>query len=254
MKPLFELENNPIHGLRVTDVTLDSDEYLAESISDAEALIQHKNNKFKYSETCTINIIEKHTIDSTGNQENTIEIIDINEHCSYLDEFYYQLKEDGYYTIHHAILPLKSCIDNDINEGSTINKDLSVYSTDGQNIYQGDKIISAFQLINVNPEETTISIAFTDQFSIYKLWDCFIKFCKQIFKNINFRCLSDKGLEDFIFKRDLLWMTINIIKYHVDFGQLWEAQRLLQEMNQCGGLCNEQSMSSQSSSGCGCSK
>lgn len=254
MKPFFELKNNSKCGILITDLTQASDEYLSEDAQDLTAIVQHKNNKFKYSETCTINIIEKHTIGSDGEQQDTIAKVNIDDHCSYLDEFHFQLEEDGYYTIHHIILPTKSCIDKDVEDGSTIDKDLTVYSTDGETIYQGKDTITALQLININPEGTTISKSFSDQFSICRLWDCFIKLCKQIFKNINFRCLSDTDLKDPLFRRDLLWMTINIIKYHVDLGQLWEAQRLLQEMNYCGGLCNDQSMSKQSTSRCGCSK
>ena len=49
-------------------------------------------------------------------------------------------------------------------------------------------------------------------------------------------------------------MTINIIKYYVEMTQLLEAQRLLEEVNFCGGMCNGQDVFEQQASGCGCNK
>ena len=63
--------------------------------------------------------------------------------------------------------------------------------------------------------------------------------CKKIFEGINIKCLNNNSdLFEAIYNRDFLWMTINVIKYHTEFGDLLEAQRLLETINSCNGLCN----------------
>ena len=47
-------------------------------------------------------------------------------------------------------------------------------------------------------------------------------------------------------------MTINVIKYYVELGQLMEAQRLLEELIKCGGICNDTQSPGKKS--CGCSR
>lgn len=251
MTPVFKICNNPKCDIVITDYTQDADEYIAEAVPEITARVSHKKNKFKYSETYTINIIEKHTV-----SESTIVSTSISDHCSYLDEEHYHIEDDGYYTIHHIILPSVKCIKEDVQEGSDIEKELTIYCTDGYTIYNWatDTEVDPKVIAEVNTEGTTISRADSDEFSICHLWDCFIKLCKSIYSNISFKCMSRDGLDDVLFRRDFLWMTINVIKYYVELGQLLEAQRLLEEINYCGGLCNDTDMSKQSSSGCGCSK
>jgi hypothetical protein len=35
--------------------------------------------------------------------------------------------------------------------------------------------------------------------------------------------MNKDNIEDLIFRRDFIWMTINVIKYYVEVDQLWEA-------------------------------
>ena len=55
MTPLVKICNTGKCAIVITDLTQDSNEYVTESIPDAEAY--YERNKFKYSETYTINII-----------------------------------------------------------------------------------------------------------------------------------------------------------------------------------------------------
>lgn len=48
-------------------------------------------------------------------------------------------------------------------------------------------------------------------------------------------------------------MTINIIKYLLDFDKYFEAQRILDLINGCGGFCNAIDKL-KGKSDCGCSK
>lgn len=252
MTPLVKICNTGKCAIVITDLTQDSNEYVTESILDAEAY--YERNKFKYSETYTVNIIQKNTVTSE-------EILDTlyTDHSSYLDEVHYQLKQDGFYTIHHLILPSLEWLQRELEkEHSVLEKDLDVYVCDCSNVYRycsGELTqVSSEVLAEINTENTTISRTSIDQFSICYLYDCYVSLCRQIFKRINYRCVNENDLDEIKFKRDFLWMTINIIKYYVELNQLLEAQRLLEEVNFCGGLCNEQGLSKQQGSGCGCNR
>ena len=252
MKPIVKICNTGKCSIVITDLTQDSEEYVTESILDAE--VYYERNKFKYSETCTINIIQRNTATSE-------EILDsiITDHTSYLDEIHYQLQQDGFYTIHHFIIPTVDWLKQELEkEHSILEKNIELYVCDCNTIYRyydGTLTeVSPEVLSEINTENTTISRISIDQFSICYLYDCYISLCKQIFKRINYRCMNKSNLDEIKFKRDFLWMTINIIKYYVELNQLLEAQRLLEEVNFCGGLCNEQKTVKQQSSGCGCNR
>lgn len=252
MKPLVKICNTGKCSIVITDLTQDSEEYVTESILDAEAY--YERNKFKYSETCTINIIQRNTATS----EEILDTI-ITDHTSYLDEAHYQLQRDGFYTIHHFIIPTVDWLEQELKkEHSILEKGIELYVCDCNSVYRycdGTLTeVSPEVLSEINTENTTISRISINQFSICYLYDCYISLCRQIFERINYRCMNKSNLDEIKFKRDFLWMTINIIKYYVELNQLLEAQRLLEEVNFCGGLCNEQGIVKQQSSGCGCNR
>ena len=51
------------------------------------------------------------------------------------------------------------------------------------------------------------------------------------------------------YKRDLVWAALNVIQYMIDSNQLAEAQRLLERINGCNGLCSNEDTGDK---GCGC--
>ena len=57
MTPLVRICNIDKCSILITDITQDSNEYIPEDIVDTE--VYYTKNKFKYSETATINIIQK---------------------------------------------------------------------------------------------------------------------------------------------------------------------------------------------------
>lgn len=250
MTPLVQICNKDKYSIVITDVTQKTDEYIPEDVT--ETSVFYGKNKYKYSDTSTINIIEKIT-------SSTKEIVAtlFTDHSSFLDEVYYEFEKDGYYVIHHFILPNLDWLDSNINNEENEYAE-GTYICDCNKIYKlfNNKIteVSPEVLIRINTEGTNISKAVIDQFSIYFLYNCYINLCQQIFNNINFRCRENSNIDSLIFDRDFIWMTINIIKYHVQSNQYLEAQRLLEEVNYCGGLCNDNGLPKQSSSGCGCNK
>lgn len=249
MNPLVNICEGDKYEIILTDVTQDSDEYISESGTSV-----YKENKFKYSDTNTINIITKVTIDKT----QVLSTI-ITDHSSHLDEAHYKMESDGYYVIHHLILPTLEWLQEELNRShGVLGNDVAVYVCDCDNIYyyyKGElKQKTPEDIIQINTTDTTISKVLIERFSIAYLYDCFISLCKQIFKIANLRCLNKSDFGDLQFKRDFIWMSLNVIKYYTEMGQLLESQRILEEINYCGGLCNEEQLATQSSSGCGCNK
>lgn len=252
MNPTFCLREIKLRKLNIKDTTQEFDQYIPEDITDKDLLINYyNNNRFKYSQTCTINIIKHLPI----NQEDQkiVEVI-ATDHSSYLDEAYYDLESDGRFYISHLILPTKEWLESFLSEGNSLN--LEIYVTDGNSIY----LYSNGEYISQNPEDmitksdegTTISKHNQYYFSICHLYRCYIEHCKKLFDGSVARC-SDKSKVD-TFNRDFLWMTINVLKYYIEFGQLAEAQRILEEVNYCGTFCNDIYNNPQTTSGCGCNK
>lgn len=253
MTPIVKTCNTNNCEIVITDLTQDSDEYIVEDTPQEDLEAYYSINKFKYSETYTVNIFQKNA------SEESMEIIDtiITCHENDLDEVHYNLTPDGYYTIYHLIIPsLDWYLEESKKEESVIKSDMTIYVTDGTKFYkQTDGVLTevdSYLIAQVNTEETTLSRFILEEFSICHLFDCYLSLCKQIFNNISYRCLSKDNIEDLIFKRDFIWMTINVLKYYVETNQFFEAQRLLNEINYCGGICNEPTM--QKKSGCGCSR
>lgn len=252
MIPIIKVCNIGKNNIVITDLTQDSDEYIDEKITDTNQY--YKQNRFKYSETCTINIIQRNKID-----KEEVEATLFTDHISYLDEQYYEIQSDGHYTVYHCILPTVNWLEGQLqNEQNILSEDIDIYVTDGENIYnycEGElKEIEPVILANANTENTTISRVEVDEFMVYQLYNCYISLCKALFNDLAIRCKKSGDYDEITYKRDFLWMTINVLKYLVEFGNFGEAERILEEVNYCGGFCDGSEMRSKSGSGCGCNK
>lgn len=250
MIPLIKICSEDNCNIVITDLTQNTDEYVDEDIQNVE--IYYKQNRFKYSETYTINIIQR-------NKLNSSEILNTyyTEHCSYLDEQHVKIDQDGYYTIYHVILPSIDWLNNELSKDKNItsNSDINIYVTDGSKIYKYNnskltevepKIVS-----EINIENTTISRIESDQFIICKLFQCYINLCKSIFNNTNLKCLNKSNTSELTYNRDFLWMSINVMKYYIEKGYFAEAERVLENIDYCNGFC-QQDITITKKSGCGC--
>lgn len=253
MNPIVKIHNTNTCELVITDLTQDSDEYVAESVEDASAY--YARNKFKYSETCTINVIYK----AGATTEDELQTVMVMDHCSYLDETHFPLPSDGYYKIYHFILPTELWWDRFGEQSGVVeSRDVITCDTETGNLYRRtardpesrDQITIEKLIEQMVLDTNTVSSAMFQQFSICRLYGCYIALCKPVFESINYRCTDKSDLSNTIFKRDFIWMTINVLKYYVEDGMFMEAQRLLEEVNYCGGFCN--GVSVQSKPGCGC--
>lgn len=222
-------------NLRISDLTQQTLEYAPEELDGLELQVYYDNNVFKYTDTYTINIIQYTSTKKT-------ELLDTiySAHDSELDEIYYQIPKDGFYTITHLVLPSIEWLENQL-ELQVIDSSRQVYVTDGNQIYQyvrGKLIAKEPEIFTtINIADTTISGVMQNTFSICRLYECYIHFCKKVLNSPLDKCFN-KIDSDLIFKRDFLWMSINLIKYYTEFEQLEEAQRLLEKINRCGEFCN----------------
>ena len=219
-------------------------------------------NGLKYSETASIYIAQ---LNNSNNP--TILYNQLDSHTNSNGEpIILAPQQGGFITMCHIILPKVNSIDdydpikyieNDEPQEEEINISgiSGGYFTDGKNLYYKDiqgntKTVEVSEIIEVNPEPFGI-IKFTQNFfSVCYLRKCYISLCQKIFNDRGFdRCFNGKVSSQLIYKRDLVWAALNVIQYMVDSNQLAEAQRLLERINGCNGLCSSEDTGE---NGCGC--
>lgn len=139
--PVFTVCNVGNNQIQIKDLSQENDFYLPEDVdSDFDLDIRYKEKVFKYSDTYTINYIQY----TSTKQKDYLTTI-FTSHDSFLDEAYYDIPKDGYYTIFHFILPtvnwLEDIVDRTINGNLGFLQETSytLYVTDGCKIYIVDK-------------------------------------------------------------------------------------------------------------------
>lgn len=154
---------------------------------------------------------------------------------------------DGHYLIYKITIPVDEnmpyfCADRKFFS--------STFTVENGHINHCIKEVELQELIDVNPKVSKIQIEYFNYFSYCNLRKCFIKICQDILNSKTKPCQQDTD-SDLIYKRDLLWAAINVIKYMVEIGRFNEAYRVLQEMISCNGICPQQSSSKRK---CGCGR
>ena len=201
-------------------------------------------NKIIYDKNCNI-IIQDNNYDSNFvfvyvlqlNQTNgTISQIFIRK--SLTDIINFDIKQDGFYTLVTFKVPIGQGFD--------------CYYQDGKFYYLLEEI-SLQELVQLNPNVTGLSVTYDYYFQLCKLKKCFINICYEIFDTqASIKCNNSKLDSNLIYKRDLIWSTLNVIKYMVEIDQFEEAERLLERVTKCNGLCNNMCSDSVNVSNCGC--
>ena len=248
MKLSVKITHPKYNELKVVDETRGTDEYIPE---DEQQLLP-KYDAFKYSRTCTINITR---YNATEEQKVEDTIFTLHEYKD--DEALIPLQYDGYYSLFHLVLPTVTWLEE------VKDLDLSyyqiIYVTDGSKIYKYIKNdsgeyklreVNPQEVVEVNPEKTTISIAEFNVFNTDSLERCYIKASMNVMNSYTGRCA--KVDDTARFNRDFLWMTLNIIKYHLQLGQYAYAQMILENLR-CYNFCSDLGQL-KNKVPCGCSK
>lgn len=229
-------------------VLIDNTEYLSESSGTSKG-------SFKYSDTVSIAVLQHNKT-----SETVIKRPVFQKHTS--SEFILPVDFDGWFTVNYIVLPSEEWFNREKakNDGSALPIYNIVYYSDGNHIYKyiEDKIeeVTLSEILEINPVDTTLSKTSSDYVSICFLQKCYINLCQQIFNQRGFSpCWNKNNIDsELVFKRDLVWMAINVIKYLTEFNQLSEVERIIEQVNGCNGLCKSNSTYQSTGSGCGCSK
>ena len=122
--------------------------------------------------------------------------------------------------------------------------------------YKSGLEVELQEIVEVNPEVSGIEITYDYYFQTCRLKKCFINVCYQIFDSKTFTtCNNLKVDPNIIYKRDLIWSALNVIRYMVEVDQYEEAERLLERILGCNGLCkNYECLESHNNSNCGCNR
>lgn len=196
----------------------------------------------------------------------SLTLVYLNKYQKYPEYTYYSFDNeisidfDGRFTLYYIVLPTKEWVYNNLN---IVNNYSQVYYIHDNKVFQyktnGDIELNDYSILlelAKSPNiEHNISITETEGFSIYYLQECYINLCKQIFSSTRLSSCDKKNNlnEEFSYKRDLVWMGINVIKYMVDGHQLIEAQRIIEILHGCNGICNNFNQTKSEYYGCGCS-
>lgn len=216
--------------------------------------------KFKFSDTVSLDILQLNKL-SKDNKIESIYMNPVYTNHSKISSSTLPVSSDGWFSLIHVVLPSKEWFYKELEkkDGSALGLYNIVYFIDSNTLYKyvNEKIeeVTITEVLEINTINTTISKTSEDFISICFLKKCYINLCSQILNNRGFSsCWSKNKIDnELIFKRDLVWMAINIIKYLTECEQLIEVERLIQVINGCNGLCSSSS-SSQTDNGCGCSK
>lgn len=221
-------------------------------------------NRFKYSDTGAIEVIflERYNeVDSSVNNVKYIEHTDSNKDSGYE----IPVNFDGVFTVYSMILPtLDWFIYNAKNNPSLVELYDTIYVMDydakatykifriptrdsGESIWSEweKKAVDIIEVIERNVEGTTISRECSTYVSICHLLHCYLSLCQAIFEGQGFSgsggngaCFSKSKVDDeLIYRRDMVWMALNTIRYLVEENRLQEAQRIIEQIGGCNGLC-----------------
>lgn len=243
--------------LKINITTSDSCKVIIQDQSEylPESFIGTVKNRFKYSDTVSIDVLQHNKVSETVYRDPTYTTHDKNDFVQI------PVKFDGWFTVNHVVLPSAKWFETERQkaEGSALGLYDIVYFSDGDNIYKyiNNNITQATisEVLEINPTNTTISKTDKDYVSICFLRKCYINLCKQIFNDRGFSSCWNKNTVDseLVYKRDLAWMAINVIKYLTECEQLNEVERIIETLQGCNGLCAPSNVTSKTN-GCGCSK
>lgn len=224
------------------------DEYMYEDEYDVSPSYQ----QYKYSESITLNAVYSVTSDN----KYTLEFTEVIPHDERIDQSDYLCRKDGLFELHHLILPTKKFIDNlykwpDLIDMYSV---IYYYNEDDCLFYKynhnkNDESVSINLILEVNDSESSVLRSCQIAFNICYLEKCIYNISKQTIQNYWGKCIKNPKFSDS--NRDLIWMGIYVIKYLIELEQFNEAQRILETITDCGGLCY--SMSNNYNNECGCS-
>lgn len=212
--------------------------------------------RFKYSDTVSIDLLQHNKSDKYKLQDPVY-----SNHDEEIKNITLPVSFDGWFTVLHIVLPTKEWFDRESTKetGSALSLYEVIYYCNNNKIYKylngTISEVPIAEIVERNEVGTTISKICKNYVSICFLKKCYISLCQQI---LNERCFSECPEDmntdsELVFKRDYVWMALNVVKYLVQFEQLAEAERVLELIGGCNGLCKSE-FRRLPSHRCGCGK
>lgn len=159
----------------------------------------------------------------------------------YSDETVFDFSEDGFYTLLTLEVPINDGKSPYYYEKGHFFKNSWVFGDSWPVSFKDSvKELSLQELIDTDPNISGVKQTYDYYFSVCNLKKCFSKICYDIYeKQVPFTCNSSKLDKNLIYKRDLIWSAMNVIKYLSEMERYEEAERLLERIIGCNGLCQE---------------
>lgn len=159
--------------------------------------------------------------------------------------------QDGWAQLVHLVIPSKKWFDK--QPQNVLDFYEVVYYIDGMDCYkyfQGKiELIEIHDLLERNPAKTTISKHSDNFFIICDLLECYKKLILEASKELGCNpCIDSTKYNDLIYRRDLVGIIIGVIKHLIHCEDYEEAQKLLERIDGCNGLCKNNTKGNN----CGC--
>lgn len=212
-----------------------------------------ETSDFLYNNTVTIDILESTKINTTSM------LYAIDKHDLEYSQNTFDMKQDGLYKVSHIIIPTATWLAHNTVESTEYDY---AYYFDNEVIYKWNNITSVWvafdsideavtELVAVNMNLTlNMLVSYKNTFNLANLNKCFLNVCNEILTK-GIRGCTKSVDQDIIWKRDFIWMSLNVMKYYLDLGKIYEAQRTLENIQYCGGICESITINTNN---CGCNR
>ena len=206
-----------------------------------ESATSFEIKKFKKSQLYMIDVVENTTLN---------EVKFISKYINTLDEeVFIDINFDGWFNVNHIVIPNKEWFDSASESEHRLYP--SLYYSDGETIFKYEDGISSETTVDdilLDEKSSTATCIIKDYFSIYYLNECYVKLANNIF-NLNTKC-PEYTKSELYFNRDLINMTLHVIKYYVDKRDFETAMSTLYKINECNNICSK--LEYNDSKYCGC--
>lgn len=240
----FKLSTQGCNVLKITSLELEQDSYL-DKFNSTEPY-------FTYEDTITINVLSQ--VDSQEN-EKIVDISFAEHNIDIPEQTIVEFPSDGLFKVTHIVMPTKQWLDK-YNRAQDKFSYTDVYFYNQGKFYKSGQIeeeVTIQEIMDldycVGEYVYTVSQGEQYTFNTNQLQECFYNYAKGYFSTL---CSDGCNInETDIRNRDTIWMAINVIKYLLNTGKYFEAQKIIEKFNKCSGLCKPK-IKGGNSCGCGC--
>lgn len=163
-----------------------------------------------------------------------------------------QFSKDGWFTYCRILVPTKEWVEKGVS---------GIYSkvicSDGVKLFKYETSnyieIDPSELLEMELEDSSVSFYKIDYVNVCHLKNCYIELCKKVYNSVD-KCFNYNVDKNVITRRDLVYMTISVVSYLTECGLLAEAQRTIENISTCNGLCTDDITHYNNEKKCNCSK